>query len=297
MKNLCAVVILFAVVSAKAQNGMPVPTQGKIERIFFDSRWVDDRNVDVWLPEGYPAQSRYAVLYMHDGQMLYDSGITWNRQEWGVDETVSRLIKTGAIKNTIVVGIWNNGEKRHAEYFPQKALANIPTERFNELKQRIKGEPQADNYLRFIVEELKPFIDSKFATLPDFKNTFISGSSMGGLISMYAICEYPNIFAGAACLSTHWIGTFSANDEVPDAIIQYMKNTLPSPRNHKIYFDYGTETLDANYPPQQKKVDTLMRQKKFKKSQWQTHEFKGADHSEKAWAQRLDIPLTFLLGN
>ena len=76
--------------------------------------------MDVWLPDDYTPSKRYAVLYMQDGQMLFDSSITWNRQEWGVDETLSRLMQQHKIQNCIVVGIWNGGQRRHAEYFPQK---------------------------------------------------------------------------------------------------------------------------------------------------------------------------------
>jgi enterochelin esterase-like enzyme len=295
MKFLTASMLLVNVIFAPAQTPLPRPAHGKIERLVFDSKLVDDRNVDVWLPDDYSTDKKYAVLYMHDGQMLYDSAITWNKQEWRVDETLSGLMKSGKVKNTIVVGIWNNGDKRPAEYFPQKALAMIPDGKLNELKERFQGEALADRYLQFIVQELKPYIDQKFSTHRDFQHTFICGSSMGGLISMYAICEYPNVFSGAACLSTHWIGIFSANEEIPNALIQYLEKNLPSPKSHKIYFDYGTETLDALYPPHQKKADALMKRKNFSTSKWQTRAFNGADHSEKAWAERLHIPLEFLL--
>ncbi len=92
-----------------------------------------------------------------------------------------------------------------------------------------------------MVNELKPFIDSNFATLGDQSNTFVAGSSMGGLISLYAVCEYPDVFGGAACLSTHWPGVFnSEHNPIPAAFIRYLESHLPSPVNHKLYFDYGT---------------------------------------------------------
>ena len=153
----------------------------------------------------------------------------------------------------------------------------------------------ADNYLKFIVKELKPFIDKTYSTKSDRKNTFIAGSSMGGLISMYAICEYPNIFYGAACLSTHWIGTFDNNKEIPAAFNEYMKKHLPSANNHKIYFDCGTVGLDACYPEYQKSVDEIFRQAGYDDKSFMSLEFKGDDHNEIYWAKRLHIPLTFLL--
>lgn len=263
----------------------------------FQSKYVDARIIDVWLPENYSASNKYAVLYMQDGQMLFDSTTTWNHQDWGVDETMNRLITTGQIPQCIVVGIWNSGTKRHAEYFPEKVLPYLSDTAKKELMTLMNDQSLADNYLKFIVTELKPFIDNRFSTETDQANTFIVGSSMGGLISMYAICEYPEIFGGAACMSTHWTGIFRAeNNPIPDAIMKYMSLHLPSPSNHKIYFDHGTATLDALYPPFQEKVDSIMKIKGYGPGNWETKSFPDADHSEKSWAARLEIPLIFLMG-
>ena len=119
---------------------------------------------------------------------------------------------------------------------------------------------------------------------------------MGGMISMYAICEYPGVFGGAACLSTHWPGIFTlANNPFPDAMIRYLTENLPKPSSHKIYFDHGTATLDSLYPAIQVRVDAVMKSKKFTPENWNTREFKGANHSEDAWKSRLETPLVFLL--
>lgn len=156
---------------------------------------------------------------------------------------------------------------------------------------------QSDNYLKFIVEELKPLIDQKYATKPEKEFTVIAGSSMGGLISMYAICEYPEIFSRAACISTHWPGTFTLeNNPIPDAFVSYLSKNLPDPNSHKIYFDYGTATLDALYEPCQMKVDSVMKFKGYSSENWTTRKFEGENHTENAWKKRLDIPVTFLLG-
>ena len=270
----------------------------------FQSQFVKPRNVDVWLPDGYTKNKQYAVLYMHDGQMLFDSTTTWNKQEWGVDETVGDLLKRKKIKDCLVVGIWNTNN-RHAEYFPQKPFHSLPQSFQDSLiSQAMRNNEtklfgtivQSDQYLKFLVTELKPFIDSTFSTKPDQKNTLIAGSSMGGLISMYALCEYPNVFGGAACLSTHWPGIFTVeNNPIPMAFQEYLKENLPNPKTHKIYFDYGTETLDALYEPLQLKVDEIMMQNRYTNKNWMTKKFDGANHSEKAWRERLSIPLKFLL--
>jgi enterochelin esterase-like enzyme len=284
---------------------IPVPKTGTIERIEnFSSSFVTPRKVDVWLPEGFSYHKKYAVLYMHDGQMLYDSAITWNKQSWNVDDVIDTLVKQHLIRDVIVVGIWNGGATRHQDYFPQKpfeALTEIEQDTVTSQLQRggkikEKFKPVSDNYLKFLVQELKPLIDKKYPTYTNQKNTFIAGSSMGGLISMYAICEYPQVFGGAACISTHWPGTFTlASNPMPDAFLQYLSSNLPATQNHKIYFDCGDQTLDAMYPSIQKKVDALMQSKGFNEKHWLTKFFPGENHSEQAWNKRLHIPLEFLL--
>jgi enterochelin esterase-like enzyme len=270
----------------------------------FNSVFVDARNVDVWLPEGYNTKTKYAVLYMHDGQMLFDTTDTWNHQEWGVDETLTQLKKTKKKKKCIVVGIWNNNKTRHSDYFPQKPFESLSIAQQDSIYKVTTTKQgtlfavkiQSDNYLKFIVKELKPFIDSSFSTQSNRKNTFIAGSSMGGLISLYAICEYPEIFGGAACLSTHWLGIMpSENNPIPKAFRDYLQYNLPSPKRHKIYFDYGSLTLDAFYKPYQTQVDEIMITNGFSNRNWLTKEFFGDDHTEKSWRNRLGVPFGFLL--
>ncbi|GAB6119968.1 alpha/beta hydrolase [Dysgonomonas termitidis] len=275
---------------------LPDISAGKIVRINMPSQFVDKRPVDVWLPDSYPSEEKYSVIYMNDGGSLFDSSKIWVNQEWKIDENVSDLLKKEKLKNTIVIGIHNNGMKRASEYLPEKALAFLPDSTKQLLDSLIPKGYLADNYLKFVVTELKPFIDSNFEVYTDSKHTFIMGSSMGGLISMYAICEYPTVFGGAACLSTHWIGIFKNNKEIPAAFLSYMSNNIPNPINHKIYFDTGDQGLDAFYPPYQREVDKLMQLAHFDSKNWITLYFEGEDHSKTAWSKRIDKPLIFLLG-
>ena len=218
---ICLCTLAFV---AHGQN-LPKVSSGKIERISnFKSNYVDERNIDVWLPENYNPKNKYAVVYMHDGQSLFDSLTTWNKKEWQVDETVSHLIKNGKINDCIVVGIWNNGKYRFSEYFPQKYMNTLSEKFKNEyLTTYLQNKPQSDNYLKFIVEELKPAIDKKYSTKTEKEFTFIMGSSMGGMISMYAISEYPNIFSGAGCLSIAWISRLDKNFELPLSAFNYLQ--------------------------------------------------------------------------
>lgn len=270
----------------------------------FKSEFVDARQVSVWLPDDYNADKKYAVLYMQDGQMLFDAATTWNKQAWEVDVVAGQLIAERKTKPFIVVGIWNNNSKRHAEYFPEKAYQYLNETQKHKISQELltRGKinvafaPIADAYLKFIVTELKPYIDAHFATFQDLKHTFIAGSSMGGLISLYAICEYPKVFGGAACLSTHWTGIYRNYDNpIPDALLDYLKKNLPNSKRHKIYFDYGDQTLDSLYGRSQLRVDALMKAKGYSEKNWITKFYPRADHSESSWRKRLDVPLVFLL--
>lgn len=306
MQKMKFLIVLASLLSMNAfSQNLPQVSSGTIQRIAdFPSRYVNTRHVDVWLPPHYDLSKKYAVLYMHDGQMLYDSSATWNKTSWNVDDVAAFLLKADKVKPFIVVGIWNGGKSRHPDYFPQKPFELLTKEEKNFVTGQLQNsgrtteifQPQSDNYLKFIVTELKPYIDEYYPTRKGRKDTFIAGSSMGGLISLYAICEYPEVFGGAACLSTHWPGIFTMdNNPVPGAFVNYLQNNLPDSKNHKIYFDYGDQTLDAMYPPLQKQVDEVMMAKGFKDKNWITRYFPGENHSEIAWNKRLDIPLLFLL--
>lgn len=268
----------------------------------FPSNYIPPRKVDIWLPENYSTAKKYAVLYMHDGQMLFDGRITWNNQEWKVDEISSRLMNDSITKDFIVVAPYNINELRHSEYFPQKAFESLSEETRDSLlveanKNDFKFDSvTSDNYLNFLVHEVKAYVDKNYSVFTNRENTFVAGSSMGGLISMYAICEYPDVFGGAACLSTHWPGgNPNDRDLLSDTFFEYMKSEVPSPKKHKFYFDYGTETLDKFYPKYANKVDAIFRNEGYDESNFKNLKFEGASHTEESWQKRLHIPLTFLL--
>lgn len=262
-----------------------------VEHKAVPSTFVDARQVDVWLPASYAADAakRYSVLYMHDGQNLFDSTTSYIGVDWGIDETMTSLIAADSVQETIVVGVWNTAN-RTGEYMPQKAFDLLPdTAQARLRRERNTTVIVSDAYLQFLVKELKPFIDSTYRTKPDREHTFVMGSSMGGLISLYAVCEYPDVYGGAGCVSTH----FPAGDGV---MIEYLKSHLPPPGSHRIYFDFGTETLDKQYEPYQRKADAAMQAAGFTEGKnWTTKKFEGDDHSERAWKRRVSVPLQFLL--
>src|SRR5262245_60757731 len=153
----------------------------------------------------------------------------------------------------------------------------------------VRQKPLGDAYLKYLVTELKPAIDARYRTLSDRAHTSIMGSSMGGLISLYAICEYPDVFGGAACLSTAW--TVAGGVTTHDLV-----KSLPDPKTHRIYFDFGTETTDGKYEPLQQQVDAQLKAAGYIEGRnWITKAFPGEPHSERAWRKRVDVPLQFLL--
>ena len=269
------------------------------------SKYADPRRVVVWLPPGYSAKRpKYSVLYMHDGQNLFDKATAGYGMEWEVDEHLSQLITDKKVRPTIVVGIWNT-PKRLQEYVPSKAFATLPADYRGKVKALYGGDPLSDGYLKFIVRELRPMIDKRFNVKTDRADTGIMGSSMGSLISLYAINEYPRIFGAAGMMSTHWPlfmkpnGQSVSQDEfevVSSAFERYLAAALPDPRTHKLYFDHGSETLDAIYKQYQDRVDKVVAKRGYRQGvNWLTKSFPGQKHNEISWASRVDIPLQFLL--
>jgi predicted alpha/beta superfamily hydrolase len=289
-------IVLSAIGSARAAP-QPVPVTGPgvtgtvLRYPSMPSGHVAARNVDVWLPPGYDREpdKHYPVLYMHDGQNLFDPATSYGGVDWGIDETMTRMIAAGEVREAIVVGVWNT-PKRREEYMPQRAVQgaidfNVPGSTAARPEDII-----SDRYLAFLVEELKPFIDANYRTLPDRADTYVMGSSMGGLVSQYAISKYPGVYGGAGCVSTHWpAGNGIALDD--------FAAHLTDPATHKYYFDYGTATLDGSYEPYQLRADAILRNAGYVEGRnWITRKFDGAEHSEKAWRLRVGEPLAFLIG-
>ncbi len=270
----------------------------------FDSEYVSSRHIDVWVPENYSDDKDHQILLMHDGQMLFDSTTTWNKQEWGVDETLSQLLKTDSINSTIVVSTWNVFEDRHSDYFPQKPFDNLNEETKNKLIDYNKSNsdrlfqklPQSDNYLKFLVQEVIPFVKTHFSVSDQPQSITVAGSSMGGLISFYALCEYPDIFGKAICMSTHWPGAMPFEDNpFPQTYFEYLDDKLPQLNKHKFYFDFGTETLDELYPQYENQLNQLFAKHNFDGNNFKNLKFEGDAHDENSWRKRLHIPFKYML--
>ena len=305
---LAALLLLVAVPAAAQSQTGPAPhvSAGTIVDLgILQSKYADPRRVVVWLPSGYRADGpKYAVLYMHDGQNLFDTKSAGYGMEWQIDETLDRLIREKKTRPTIVVGIWST-PKRLQEYVPSKAFNGLPADYRQKVRALYGGDPLSDGYLKFLVRELKPTIDRRFNVKTDAADTVIMGSSMGALISLYAIDEYPRIFGAAGMMSTHWPLVITPDNKpisdeeyeiVSSAFERYLAPALPDARTHKLYFDHGSETLDANYARYQDRVDVVVARRGYR--QWGSSlslSFPGQKHNEISWASRVAVPLQFLL--
>jgi predicted alpha/beta superfamily hydrolase len=243
----------------------------------FSSRYISTpRDIIVYLPPGYNDKlARYPVFYMHDGQNLFDAATAFLGNEWGVDEIAESLIAEGSIEPLIIVGIYNTGTKRIAEYTPVR-------------NQRGAGG-QARQYGRLIVEELKPFIDSEYRTLPDRSNTALGGSSLGGLASIYIGLQHANTFGKLAVMSP---SVWWANR----AILRKVKRLREKP-NTRIWLDIGTR--EGDNPQVSVKNVRDLRDALLSKG-WRLDrdlrfvEDEGAGHDEKAWSSRVGGVFRFL---
>ncbi len=237
----------------------------KILPDFHSPQLNNHRPVVVYLPPSYShSDRRYPVIYMQDGQNLFDRAASFAGQEWQVDETLERLSGEGV--EAIVVGIYHAGEERIHEYSPFQWHTH---------------EGRGDLYLRFMAETLKPAIDRDFRTRAEREHTGVLGSSMGGLISLYAFFHHPQMFGFVGSLSPAlWYGS--------GAIYQYVRYTAFAPG--KIYLDHGTKENSA------RRMNELLIEKGYQpdKNLRYVVETDG-EHSESAWARRLPEALRFLL--
>lgn len=222
------------------------------------------RRVWVYLPPGYDiSEKRYPVLYMQDGQNVFDD-LTSFAGEWGVDETLDSI--SPLKKEIIVVAVDHGGAKRINEYCPY------------DMEKLGKGE--GDQYVDFLVRTLKPFIDRHYRTEKNKRNTFIAGSSMGGLISMYAVLRYPKVFGGAGVFSpAFWVGPKIFND------IEKKGKKV----NSKIYFYCGGQEGETMEPGMVKAFEEM---RHVSKSKMITSIRPDGKHTE--WVWREEFPLFYL---
>ena len=238
------------------------------------------RDVLVYLPPGYRRFSRkdYPVLYLHDGQNVFDAATAFAGVEWGVDETAERLIQKKLIEPLIIVAAANTGEERIHEYAPTSGVIDARAKR----KKRSRG--LARLYGDFLMNELKPFIDRKYRTKREAAFTGLGGSSLGGLATLAIGILYPQAFSRLIVMSPSiWWDDFA---------IYRLVDSIEQKPPLKIWLDTGTAEPGWE---QGRELRNRLIEKDWKLlDDLQYLEVKGADHSEAAWARRVEPALRFL---
>lgn len=231
------------------------------------------RKVWIYLPPDYKTSKKnYPVIYMHDGQNLFDEFTSFSG-EWSVDETLNEIFKeTG--QSAIVIGIDNGGDKRLAEYSP-----------WNNAKYKTTGE--GDLYVDFLVKTLKPYIDKTYRTEKQPSKTLVIGSSMGGLISLYASVKYPNVFGKAGIFSpAFWFVSKDLN--------KYLNINKSNLKNSKFYFVAG-KNEDETMVPEIENVDSFLLKKSVPEKNIVVKIDEDGTHSESYWKRELKQSLIWLL--
>ena len=244
----------------------------------FESKILKNkRKVMVWLPPSYKkGTKRYPVLYMHDGQNVFDEAGSFMGVEWQADEAADRLIKEGKSRELIIVAVDNMEDKRPYEYTPYKEK---------------KGGGGGHLYGKFLVTELKPYIDDKYRTLKDRENTGICGSSLGGLISLYLGFEYHDVFSALGVVSPYF-------GKEQGEIYDYVKEKkLVSAALTRICIDMGTAEGDfkegevSNMVLNSRRMNDTLKKKEV---EVKYTEYEGAVHNEGAWQKRFPEVLEYL---
>jgi enterochelin esterase-like enzyme len=235
----------------------------------------NERDLVVYLPPGYEDQPerRFPVLYLHDGQNLFDGSTAFvPGMDWHVGETADHMITSGAVEPLVIVGIYNLGEHRIKEYTPTR----VPK----------LGGGRADRYGKFLIEEVKPFIDHEYRTLGDAAHTGLGGSSLGGLASLYVGLKFSNIFGRLAALSPSvwW------NQRV---MHRFAATVQAEPRPH-IWLDIGTREGPQILRDVENFRDVLVKKGWELGRDLHYERVEGAEHNEAAWSQRVGPVLQFL---
>lgn len=236
------------------------------------------RNVEIWLPPGYDENptNRYAVLYMHDGQNLFDPRLANTGVDWGVDEAIVRGMKSNQLPPLIVVGIWCTDQRLY-EYSPWH---------------------QGTNYARFLIEELMPKVNETFRTRTGPQHTAVMGSSMGGLISFWLCWQHPDVFGSGGCLSSTLMwndGFLSPGGDAQPRLEREIAAGVKFAPGPRLYFDYGTSEGFATFAELHERLGAWLKGQGWRPDKdFVVQKFIGAKHNEAAWRARLDSPLAFL---
>lgn len=255
---------------------------------------VATRPISVWVPPGYDTTRAdgYPVLYMLDGERLFQTGETEGR--WAVDETLSRLIGQEGLPPLIVVGV-HSSERRLREYLPTVPFYLQPDSLRHPVQRRI-GRPLADEYLQYLYEDVQAFVNRRYHTDRAASRTFIGGTGVGGLFSLYATAKLPFAFGGAAVFSPDWTPGRTATDTAfVTAFRDYLSGQWDALRSARLYVDHVAVPGERPFGPHRALFGTFLRARGFPPEQWTLRRIDGTGEQDATWAGRVEAAVRFLL--
>lgn len=306
MRHIAALLAPLALAICASTSGAAVASKSPrtIEWGALAAEGLPEQRATIWLPPEYYEWSgdhRFPVLYMWDGQNLFDPATTHYGKAWMVHDVLNGMVARGEAEPHIVVGIWSPpGKDRYRNYLPQFAADNASGDVASGIREMAGGPVLSKQQLDWVADFLKPGIDSTYRTQSDAGHTTIVGASMGGVMSCYAIVARPDTFGQAGCVSAHFalidpeLAPANAN-QIAGLWDEFLISSLGKPAGRRVWMDHGTEKLDGYYGPWQRMIA-----EDFTALGWREGEdftarvYEGAEHDEISWNARLPEMLKWL---
>ena len=301
--------IILMVLSVYIESNVSV---GEIEELYILKN-SEERRIQIYTPSNLPINSDTKFIIMNDGQELFSGNETWNGASWKIDESFKKLSELNKNINIVVIAVDNaktksntmiDDTKRYVEYFPKESIKFYNKSLRKNIYERYTNKEEL-NYPNFLAKTLIPFLEKRFEIQLNKSNLGIVGSSMGGVSALNTILEYPELFGFAGCLSTHWVGIkpieyvtlpirkrIKGDKATTLAIREYVENNINKISGQKLYFDHGTEGLDALYKKPQREINELLEKENI---DFKSLVFEGHEHSPSDFGKRFNIMLEFLL--
>ena len=291
---------------------------GSIEEVFLESNQSYQRRIQIFYPYSDKTDNETIFIIMNDGEELFNENDSWNGKAWNIDKYFLDSAEEITNKNIVVIAIDSakrvNGKiidetRRYAEYFPNESIQHFDKGLRKNLYKSLIDKAEL-NHPDFITKKLLPFLEDKFNTKLGKHNLGIMGASMGGLSAINTVIEHPDLFGFVGCISTHWIGirpseylllpfSFALDERkiigdkvTTDGVVKYIEMNSEKLKDIKIYFDHGTESLDAFYPDAQKSVNDILDTQGI---EYKYIIFDGYGHEPEYFGKRFGSILSYLI--
>ncbi len=291
---------------------------GSIEEVFLESNQSYQRRIQIFYPYSDKTDNETIFIIMNDGEELFNENDSWNGKAWNIDKYFLDSAEEITNKNIVVIAIDSakrvNGKiidetRRYAEYFPNESIQHFDKGLRKNLYKSLIDKAEL-NHPDFITKKLLPFLEDKFNTKLGKHNLGIMGASMGGLSAINTVIEHPDLFGFVGCISTHWIGirpseylllpfSFALDERkiigdkvTTDGVVKYIEMNSEKLKDIKIYFDHGTESLDAFYPAAQKSVNDILDTQGI---EYKYIIFDGYGHEPEYFGKRFGSILSYLI--